>query len=171
MNESRKHSIYDLTKDNHDHDHDHHHSTSCSDDEYTTKLTTTNSIKKSSFSQLLLRKAVNLSKRFKYYIIHSVALFNEDLYGLSWSEAHDLLQSTYGITMETNENTSPMNCRKSRHFSTSAIPANSITTSSTPIISRKYSDINSLKKHSRLYQLDKPYFIQCKPMEINKKYE
>ncbi|CAH8289183.1 unnamed protein product [Schistosoma rodhaini] len=170
MNESRKHSIYDLTKDDHDHN---HHSTSYSDDEYTTKLTTKKPIRKSSFSQLLLRKVLNLSKRFKYYIIHSVALFNEDLYGLSWSEAHDLLQSTYGITIETNENTSSINCRKSRHFSTSSIPTYSITTtnSSTPIISRKYSDINSLKKHSRLYQLDKPYFIQCKSMEINKKYE
>ncbi|TNN12614.1 hypothetical protein EWB00_003599 [Schistosoma japonicum] len=134
-----------------------------SDDESTSKCK-----RKSSLSQILLRKASNISKRFKYYMIHSVSLFHEDLYGLSWSEAHDILKSPYAVSMETNQidkKLSSIKCKQSRrHYSTSVIPT-FCTTPNIRTISRKISDTHSLRQHSRLYQLDKPYYIQCKSIE------
>ncbi|KAK4475409.1 hypothetical protein MN116_000622 [Schistosoma mekongi] len=143
------------------------HSENCtiyySDDESTSKCK-----RKSNLSQMLLRKASIISKRFKYYMIHSVALFHEDLYGLSWSEAHDILQSPYGVSMDTNQIDKKLpstKCKQSRrHYSTSVIPT-FCTTPNIRTITRKTSDTHSLRQHSRLYQLDKPYYIQCKSIE------
>ncbi|CAH8630802.1 unnamed protein product [Schistosoma margrebowiei] len=179
FNEIRKdYSIHDLTDDDDGDDHNYysHHTISYLDDESTSKPIHTNSFRKSNFSHFLLHKALNLSKKLKYYIMHSITLFHEDLYGLSWSEAHDRLQSTYGISIETNVNISSKNGRTLRHFSTSVLPndcttitTNTTTTNTdantTPMnrMSRRY----SLQKHSRLYQLDKPYYIQCKFIEPN----
>ncbi|VDQ02982.1 unnamed protein product [Trichobilharzia regenti] len=71
-----------------------------SDDEYTLTPVDSQTKRRFSFSQMLLRKASSISRRFRYYMVHSVALFHEDLYGLSWSEAHDILQSSYNTSGE-----------------------------------------------------------------------
>ncbi|CAH8599984.1 unnamed protein product [Schistosoma mattheei] len=197
FNEIEKdYSIHDLTDDDDtaaaadDDDHNYHsyHSISYSDDESTSKpiYQSTNSSRKSNFSQFLFHKALNLSKKLKYYIMHSITLFHEDLYGLSWSEANDRLQSTYGLSINTNGNISSKNdSRTLRHFSTSILPNDCTTTNTTDTTTnttsnttntttipmnrmpRRYSERHSLKKHSRLYQLDKPYYIQCKFIESN----
>ncbi|CAH8627181.1 unnamed protein product [Schistosoma curassoni] len=160
--------------DDDDHNHDSHHSISYSEDESTSKSIYTNSSRKSNFSQFLFHKALNLSKKLKYYIMHSITLFHEDLYGLSWSEVNDRLQSTYGLSINTNMNISSKNDRTLRHFSTSILPndcttTNTTNTNTTPVnrMPRRYSERHSLQKHSRLYQLDKPYYIQCKFIESN----
>ncbi|RTG87172.1 uncharacterized protein DC041_0012792 [Schistosoma bovis] len=170
--------------DDDDHNHDSHHSISYSEDESPSKSIYTNSSKKSNFSQFLFHKAINLSKKLKYYIMHSITLFHEDFYGLSWSEANDRLQSTYGLSINTNMNISSKNdSRTLRHFSTSILPNDCTTTNTTHTTThtttnttdttsmnrmpRRYSERHSLQKHSRLYQLDKPYYIQCKFIESN----
>ncbi|CAH8621821.1 unnamed protein product [Schistosoma guineensis] len=172
--------------DDDDHNHDSHHRISYSEDESTSKSIYTNSFRKSNFSQFLFHKALNLSKKLKYYIMHSITLFHEDLYGLSWSEANDRLQSTYGLSINTNGNISSKNdSRTLRHFSTSILPndctttttnttntdttTNTTNTNTIPMnrMPRRYSERHSLQKHSRLYQLDKPYYIQCKYIESN----
>ncbi|CAH8552315.1 unnamed protein product [Schistosoma turkestanicum] len=194
LNKLRKTYSTLVLTDNHDNNHvdpmkhSKNHTTSSTydddddDDDCTSKpIINTKQRRKYSFSQLLLRKAANISKKFKYYIIHSVALFNEDLYGLSWSEAHGILQSTYGISVETNAMNNEkigrsMDCRQPRHFSTSVIPdvchitdvaqsntsSGSSSSNTETTILRKTSDIHPLQRHSRLYHLDKPYYIQCK---------
>nr|CAH8870786.1 unnamed protein product [Trichobilharzia regenti] len=126
-----------------------------SDDEYTLTPVDSQTKRRFSFSQMLLRKASSISRRFRYYMVHSVALFHEDLYGLSWSEAHDILQSSYNTSGEHGELYNHANLikpRNKRHFSTSAIP-------------NYYTPTNSVRSHSRLYHLDKPHYIQCKNAE------
>ncbi|CAH8637340.1 unnamed protein product [Heterobilharzia americana] len=136
-----------------------------SDEECTCQSTNSQRRRRYSFSQLLLRKASSISKRFRYYMVHSVALFHEDLYGLSWSEAHDILQSNYNNPVELIEPcyTHLKKPRKIRHYSTSAIPNYCNLTSN--LTSNRISDVNPTQKHPRLYHLDKPHYIQCKAVE------
>ncbi|CAH8871163.1 unnamed protein product [Trichobilharzia szidati] len=139
---------------------------SYSDDEYTFTSVDSQTKRRFSFSQMLLRKASSISRRFRYYMVHSVALFHEDLYGLSWSEAHDILQSSYNTSGEHGELYNHANLikpRNKRHFSTSAIPNYYTPTNS--VRSSKIANVSTSRKHSRLYHLDKPHYIQCKTAE------
>ncbi|TGZ74030.1 hypothetical protein CRM22_001172, partial [Opisthorchis felineus] len=44
-----------------------------------------------SFSDILLTKFRRISRRLRYHMFHSVSIFHEDVCGLTWAAAHDIL--------------------------------------------------------------------------------
>ncbi|KAG5443862.1 hypothetical protein CSKR_100095, partial [Clonorchis sinensis] len=106
-------------------------------------------IRSHSFSDILLTKFRRISRRLRYHMFHSVSIFHEDVCGLTWAAAHDILPPP------------PSECRWSQSsLAMRKLPAQD---SSNQLILQDY-----IEHEGRFYCLNLP-FIPHSPIKIQEK--